>query len=94
LDVLAPQAKQVESVRKAISGMLQRADTLASFAGDSEVAMAAFDEYHAMHKNRARADADDHERLAASRAEDAIEAIVAQARKHQVVILNEAHHVP
>jgi len=32
--------------------------------------------------------------LAGATAQDAIEAIVAQARNHQVVILNEAHHVP
>lgn len=94
LKALAAQVAEAEQARDAIHGMLQQAGTFASFIGDSDAAMAAFDEIDALDKKRTRRDADDLERLAASRAQDAIEAIVAEARKRQIVILNEAHHVP
>ncbi|XLZ68578.1 hypothetical protein ABT364_18785 [Massilia sp. SR12] len=94
LKVLAPQAQQLEQTQDALSGMLQMAGNFASFAGDTEGAMAAFDEQDAMEKTQLRADNDDFERLAEASAQDAIQAIVAEARQRQVVILNEAHHVP
>ncbi|WP_374581265.1 hypothetical protein [Pseudoduganella sp.] len=94
LKALARQADEAEQAKAAITGMLQQAGTFASFIGDSDAAMAAFDEIEAYDNKRTRRDADDLERLAASRAQDAIPAIVAEARKRQVVILNEAHHVP
>lgn len=94
LKVLATQAAEVEQAKSAIRGMLQQAGTFASFIGDSDAAMAAFDEIDALDKKRTRRDADDLERLATSKAQDAIQAIVGEARKRQIVILNEAHHVP
>jgi hypothetical protein len=65
-----------------------------AFAGDTEGAISAFDLV-------SRSVTADRTELAGplaqveqARAEDAIQAIVAQARTRQVVILNEAHHVP
>lgn len=94
LKALATQDAAAEQAKDAIRGMLQQVGTFASFTGDSDAAMAAFDELDALNKKTTRRDADDLERLAASSAQDAIQAIVAEARKRQVVILNEAHHVP
>lgn len=70
---------------------LQQLGMQRAFAGDTEGAIAAVD------AQRPPVSAPPPNALAAladARAEDAIEAIVAQARTRRVVILNEAHHVP
>jgi hypothetical protein len=83
----------VAEVRKHASG-LQELGSQRAFAGDTEGAIAVFD---VMFPAPAMSTSDAAARLGAladARAEDAIEAIVAQARTRRVVILNEAHHVP
>lgn len=65
-----------------------------SWAGDVDGAMSIFDQL-----NRARFPARGPEagqlsQVAGAQAEDAVRAIVEQARHRRVVLLNEAHHVP
>ncbi|MRX06374.1 hypothetical protein GJ697_00835 [Pseudoduganella sp. FT25W] len=74
-----------------LSRHLQMLAAQRAFMGDANGAIAAFDEQPGRTPS---ADADDVERLTAAKEEDAIEAIVREAGKHQIVILNEAHHVP
>lgn len=70
---------------------LQQLGMQRAFAGDTEGAIAAVD---AQSPPASAPPPDALAALAGARAEDAIEAIVAQARTRRVVILNEAHHVP
>jgi hypothetical protein len=77
-----------------LNSQVQALGTARAFAGDTEGAIGAFDLL-------SRSVTVDRSELAGplaqveqARAEDAIQAIVAQARTRQVVILNEAHHVP
>lgn len=81
------------AVRKSVSA-LQQLSLQRSFAGDTEGAIAVSD---VLLPDFATSMPDAPARLAAladAHAEDAIAAIVAQARTRRVVILNEAHHVP
>jgi hypothetical protein len=73
---------------------LQQLGMQRAFAGDTEGAIAAVDAQSPPAPARLPAAAAREGELANARAEDAVEAIVAQARTRRVVILNEAHHVP
>jgi hypothetical protein len=73
---------------------LQQLGMQRAFAGDTEGAIAAFDAASPPAPARLPDAAATAGALADARAEDAVEAIVAQARTRRVVILNEAHHVP
>jgi hypothetical protein len=73
---------------------LQQLGTQRAFAGDTDGAIAAYDAQHPADAAPLPDAAARVGELADVRAEDAIEAIVAQARTRRVVILNEAHHVP
>lgn len=79
--------------RRELLEKLQRLGTQRSFVGDHRGAMAAFDEL-TLSRPASSASADDFARLAKAQEEDAISAIIREADKHRVVILNEAHHVP
>jgi hypothetical protein len=95
--VLAKHAlalSEVEQAKKALNSSLQTLGTQRSFTGDPEGAMEAFDEQAALFRRAANRYADDTDRLAAASVEDALDAIVREARRHRIVILNEAHHVP
>ena len=70
---------------------LQQLGMQRAFAGDTEGAIAAVD---AQSLPMSAPPPDAMAALAGVRAEDAVDAIVAQARTRRVVILNEAHHVP
>jgi hypothetical protein len=70
---------------------LQQLGMQRAFAGDTDGAIAAVD---AQDPAAARRGAEAAGVPADAQAEDAIDAIVAQARTRRVVILNEAHHVP
>lgn len=96
-EVIARHAQALEEgdkARSTLSGVLQRLAAQRSFLGDTEGAIAAFDESDALARRKETSYGDDLDRLAEARAEDALEAIVREARKHRIVILNEAHHVP
>jgi hypothetical protein len=92
---LAPLAAAERAAEARKQGFeLQQLGMQRAFAGDTEGAIAAFDAQRPagaapLPDTAARAG-----ELADVRAEDAIEAIVAQARTRRVVVLNEAHHVP
>ncbi|NYE63806.1 hypothetical protein FHW58_005040 [Duganella sp. 1224] len=91
----APTSNDAARARSALNSTLQRLGNQRSFVGDDHGAMAAFDELTLSRATGgASADAEDLARLASAREEDAIGAIVREAGKHRVVILNEAHHVP
>jgi hypothetical protein len=79
--------------RQKLLGQLQQLGNQRSFVGDDSGAMAAFDEV-TMARPVVTASTDDFARLASAQEEDAISAIVREAGKHRVVILNEAHHAP
>jgi hypothetical protein len=70
---------------------LQQLGMQRAFAGETEGAIAAVD---AQSLPMSAPPPDAMAALAGVRAEDAVDAIVAQARTRRVVILNEAHHVP
>lgn len=77
----------------AASSALQQLGTMRSFVGDTDGAMAAFDLLTRIRRPPHPAAAQ--MKLAEDAvAEDAIKAIVAEARNKRVVLLNEAHHVP
>lgn len=84
-----------DKVKITLNSKLQQLGNQRSFVGNSDGAMAAFDETETLHERRsAGADAGESARLEAAKAEDAISAIVREAANHRIVILNEAHHVP
>lgn len=89
-----PMTAGAESATIDLRDKLDKLGSQRSFSGDSDGAMAAFDELFAVDHRQHGRSADDLDRFAAARAEDALEAIVRQARNHRIVILNEAHHVP
>jgi hypothetical protein len=90
---LAVQQARVASPEQ-LSMRLQMLAAQRAFVGDVDGALSAFDEVDAMRPGGQQASAEDTARLRAAQEEDAIEAIVREAAKHQIVILNEAHHVP
>ena len=73
---------------------LQQLGMQRAFSGDTEGAIAAVDAQSPAAPARLPDAAARAGVLADARAEDAVDAIVAQARTRRVVILNEAHHVP
>ena len=99
LNALGRDAKgQLETARRNLLGELQGLASARSFAGDPAGAIDAFDKearlreqfYEPPIVGDPRMDL---KKIDASKATDAIAAIVEAAKNRQVVILNEAHHV-
>jgi hypothetical protein len=76
------------------SGPLQQLGTARAFAGDSDGAIAAFDILTRTRNPVRPAEVKQMSLVEDAVAEDAIKAIVEEARSRRVVLLNEAHHVP
>ncbi|MFG6414392.1 hypothetical protein ACG02S_10845 [Roseateles sp. DC23W] len=74
------------------ANLLEMMGILQSFVGDTDGAMATFDLRES--KRRPRLPAISDAALEGLVAEEAIQAIVEQARSRRVVLINEAHHVP
>lgn len=100
---LPPQAwtaygpERTEALRDKVlglSGPLQMLAVARAFAGDTDGAIGAFDLAFRPGSGDRPAPAGPLAQVEQASAEDAIQAIVAQARTKRVVILNEAHHVP
>jgi len=94
---LTPQARA--TLRQELAQQLQSLGTLQTFTGAPEAALDTFDSIGPMLSGRqpsvtAAPEAARDPALDAAAAADAIEAIVAEARTRQIVILNESHHVP
>ena len=89
-----PAAMEAAIAEANLKSKLEQLGTQRSFVGDPDGAMAAFDELFALDQRKYSRSADDFDRLAASQPQNAVEAIVREARTHRIVILNEAHHVP
>lgn len=68
--------------------------TVRSWVGDVDGAISTFDRLNRARHPARRPEAAQPGMLADAQAEDAIKAIVEQARHRRVVLLNEAHHVP
>lgn len=77
-----------------LSGPLQHVAAQRSFTGDVAGAIEAFDLFEQLADKKYTISNQDNLRMQDAKAEDAIESILNEARKRQVVILNEAHHVP
>lgn len=88
----ASRGPQKAAVVRPFSFALEQLGTFRAFTGDTEGAMAAFDAL----KNRARRPLSEAEAaiVDAASVEDAVQAIVAQARTRRVVLLNEGHDMP
>jgi hypothetical protein len=89
-----PRTPEVEGTVRRLSHALQSLATWRSYVGDADGAIGAFDL-----QMPARPLLDPQKvvampRVADARAEDAIRAIVEQARSVRIVLINEAHHVP
>lgn len=74
-------------------GALQALGTMRSLAGDADGAARAFAWWKRL-KPQEVPTVEERAALAGAVAEDAIAAIVREARTHQIVVLNEAHHIP
>lgn len=86
-------AAERESLEERKGGDLQMLGMVRANAGDADGAARAFGWWRQLYITE-RAVQPPAGVLESAAAQDAIEAIVEQARRHQVVILNEAHHVP
>lgn len=93
LESLKPHSAVLNDKERAQLSSLQVLATVRSFAGDHAGAIAAFD---VAFNNAQSATLSESERalIADSTAEDALQTIVSAAKSRQIVILNEAHHVP
>lgn len=97
LDVFHRLGQLTQSERDALAectgGDLQGLGMVRANAGDADGAARAFGWWRQLYMSGAPVQPPEGV-LESAAAQDAIDAIVAQARKHQVVILNEAHHIP
>lgn len=73
---------------------LQQLASTRSFVGDTEGAQAAFDAFDRRRMRHSPATVRQMALLEDAAAEDAIAAIVREARTKRIVLINEAHHVP
>ena len=89
-----PRTPELEAAVRRLSHELQRLATERSYVGDVDGAIAVFDVQAQGMPAPGRKPAALTPEAAQARAEDAIRAIVEQARSRQVVLINEAHHVP
>jgi hypothetical protein len=91
IDNMTPDQRRVLLEEK--GGQLQWLGTARSLAGDAPGAGQAFGWFNRLRPPR-QVDASSLAALQAATSEDAIEAIARLAGNRQIVILNEAHHVP
>lgn len=77
-----------------LNSPLQRLGTIRTFVGDAFGGMESFDRWMRLSNRIGTIQNGDLDRLQSAQSLDAIDAIVAEAKSRQIVILNEAHHVP
>jgi hypothetical protein len=77
-----------------LNGPLQQLGLARTYVGDVRGGLDSFDESTALLNPKLESNAEARARAAAASAEDAISAIVREARQRQIVIINESHHVP
>jgi hypothetical protein len=87
----AARSPQKLATLRPFSSALQSLGTQRAFVGDTAGAIAAFDILGSGPRKESAADA---ARVDEADVEDAVQAIVAQARTRRIVLLNEAHHMP
>jgi hypothetical protein len=89
----ASRGPEKAAVVRPFGAALQQLGTFRAFAGDTSGAIAAFD---ALGRERARRTLNEAEAFIVDDAsvEDAVQAIVAQARTRRVVLINEGHNMP
>jgi len=88
----SPTPDERRTIVRQYSRELQHLGNIRTFTGDDQGAIAAFDARYP--SGRIEISPANKEIIAAASVEDAISAIVKMATNRQVVILNEAHHVP
>ncbi|CAH0205468.1 hypothetical protein SRABI118_01847 [Massilia sp. Bi118] len=89
-----PRTPEVETAIRRMSHALQSLATNRSYVGDTDGAIAAFDLQMPARPLLKPQQVANLPGVEDARAEDAIRAIVEQARSKQIVLINEAHHVP
>lgn len=77
-----------------LGGPLEQLGLARTYVGDVQGGLDALDERAAILRGRGESRPEDRTRAAAASAEDAIAAIVREARQRRIVIINESHHVP
>ena len=77
-----------------LGGPLEQLGLARTFVGDVQGGLDALDERASRLFARRESKPEDRTRVAAVVAEDAIAAIVREARQRRIVIINESHHVP
>lgn len=77
-----------------LNSPLQRLGTIRTLVGDAYGGMESFDRWMLLSNRIGTIQTGDLDRLQEAQALDAIDAIVAEAKSRQIVILNEAHHIP
>ncbi|SHH38900.1 hypothetical protein [Massilia sp. CF038] len=82
------------ALKQQLVGPLQTVGTLQSLTGAPDAAMVTFDEIAALQATAANSAPGNSAAIAWTTGRDAVGVIVEQARNRQVVILNEAQHVP
>lgn len=92
LENLSPD--KVESLYESKGNDIQKLMTMRSLTGDSTGAAEAFRWRYFLSKSKPSIAQENQETLESVTAENALEAIVAKAKMHQIVILNEAHQEP
>lgn len=91
---LEPLTPELSSDQKSkIQGTLQWLATKRSFAGDSVGAIESFDTIYQGRKPKIASLTEEKVSIENSTATNALSAIIEEAKKRQIVILNEAHHV-
>ncbi|UUZ51234.1 hypothetical protein LP420_18015 [Massilia sp. B-10] len=103
-DTVAAQRKAIDdpalseaarqALRQQLAYLMQTLGTLQSFTGAHDEAVATFDAIGPMLGGTPAAPTGPSPAIAWAATRDAIDGIIEQARSRQIVILNEAHHVP
>ncbi|MDO8729227.1 MAG: hypothetical protein Q7K26_05095 [bacterium] len=86
-----PGPKGEKSISKKLESELVILSFHRTFVGDAEGALEAFNRTL---ENNGPANANDLEKINSAAVEDAVAAILHEAKSRQIVILNESHHVP
>lgn len=93
VEQLPVQAEKYGAPQAQLAGALSTYGRHLTYAGDSEAARNAHDQFRVLWMGKPFSQPDDAERAAAAGAEDAMQAILAAARDRRIVMLNESHHV-
>lgn len=92
--MIQSKTSQDENLANILSSQMQKLGAIQTFVGDAFNAMKTFDDWAKLVGQAEVLRMGDLKRLDESEASDAIDAIIREAKSRQIVILNEAHHIP